>query len=145
MKQDFVDWIPFQEIDWTDKDIQSISIDTRDFEAIVKFTTVKEQYKHSKSTPFKDILVITNKSNKNKFMYDSLEEIYKIILNLYEESGGAGEWRMLITTDITSDWRLKYLRVYNYEGKYFVIDAYNRAVNKDTLTHSVNQKHLHHY
>lgn len=145
MKENSNDWIPFHQIDWTDKDIQSMSIDTRDFHTIVNYTPVKEGYKQAKIHPFRDILVLTSKSNKNKFMYDSLEEIHKIILNLYETSGGEGKWRMLITTDITSDWRLKYLRIYNYEGKYFITDAYNHALNKDTLTHSVNKEHLNHH
>lgn len=118
MENNIDSWIPFQEVDFEDKNILQYHIDTRDF--------------HCK-TNMEDLTKLGDKINWDKIskyperFYFRSSEIKSFLQRIFEESGGEGEWRYLVL-DIPKweNWNLKYIRIYR------IIDDTFLICNKDS-------------
>ena len=127
-------WVFFQDIDWNCPNNNRFNIDTRDFHCGYHFS--------------KEINVdFETLSKYNKFFFTE-EELKSEIERLYTESGGKGEWRMLTLNSNdgrVNNWSMKYLRIWRTEKGFIICNSDNKAIPKDILSCSVNQKYLHHH
>ena len=126
------EWVDFHTIDFNDKSILKVSIDTRDFHAII----TRNPEKVAPQT-----FVIPEKKAKN--FYHTPEEVMTLITRLFTESGGDRDWRMLYLCGEgkrwTSAWQLKYIRLFNTERGYLVCGRqYNNPFPKNILQYKVD-------
>lgn len=128
-------WIHYSDIDFNDTNIKQYHIDTRDFYCSI-----------NKNQTTNDLNLDKIKKYPDKFFY-SVEEIVEILNRLYNESGGENEWRMLMLDgdgeEITSNWKLKYIRIYRTEFGLIICNSDNYAIKKSELNSKVNQLYLH--
>lgn len=127
-------WKPFNEIDFSDKTIQKVSIDTRDFHCAIS----RDNY-HIEDIRWK------KETNKSNFIH-SKEELDFLIKRLFEESGGnSKKWRMLSldsNSPDTKNWAMKYIRIFRVDEGFVVCNSYNIAISKNNLSAKVNQELL---
>jgi hypothetical protein len=128
------EWVFFKDIDWNCPKNNRFNIDTRDFHSGYNFN----------ENLHKDWSVI---SKYPRFFFTE-EELKSELERLYTESGGKGKWRMLdlVANDKrTSNWMLKYLRIWRTEKGFLVCNSENIAIPKDVLNNKVCQKYLGHH
>ena len=127
-------WIQFEEVEWNDDKYNRFHVDTRDFYVSCVNSDKKIPGIH--------------KINKQPKYFHTEEEIKELVLRLYTESGGKGEWRML---DLEHDnhavrgWDLKYLRICKTEKGFIVFNSYWVVISKHVLKAKVNQEYLCHH
>jgi hypothetical protein len=124
-------WVFFKNIDWDCPKNNRFNIDTRDFCCGYRWTDDEHE----------DFSILVK--NRYKFFHTK-DELISLLERLFEESGGEGEWRMLSLGEGSDNWSLKYLRVQRYEQGFLVCSSNERALNKEFLRQSVNQKYLCH-
>lgn len=126
-------WKPYFEVDFTDESITHYSIDTRDFHTHVSSDAVE--------VPSANKL----KKDPSKY-YHTIEELKALIHRLFTESGGAVEWRFLSlegdATHQTSNWQLKYIRIYRTPHGFLVCNNDKFIMGKSMLAEPVKQRHL---
>ena len=129
-----IEWVFFQDIDWNCPKNNRFNIDTRDFHVGYNFNDELH----------KDWSTI---SKYNHFFFTE-DELKKEIERIYNESGGKGEWRMLTLNSNDgriNNWLMKYLRIWRTKKGFIICNSDNRAIPKDIISCSVNQKYLHHH
>jgi hypothetical protein len=141
------EWIPYTEIDFSDKTNVLFSIDTRDFHCI----GIKESDKARKPDPWQ----IHRANNKPNEFYHTEEELKSLIDRYFTESGGKGEWRMFMLDGIgkskTDNWQMKYIRIFNLSKGFLIAIADDKdrentvILDKKTLSSPVHQEHLNHH
>jgi hypothetical protein len=135
-------WIPFKEVDFSDKKIKQYHIDTRDFNCLC----LQEG---------KEVDIDLNKTRNNPENYfHTSQEIADLLQRYYEESGGAGEWRFFSLTGEakfrTDNWQMKYIRIFRFDQG-LIVTSGNRderfVMGKHMLSCSVNKREsvLNHY
>jgi hypothetical protein len=131
------DWVFYKDIDWDCKNFNRFNVDTRDFHCGYN----KQDENH------KDIKTISLDKNKPKFFHTK-DELTKLLDRLFEESGGAGEWRMIQLKSKDSrvlNWRMKYIRIHRIDVDTFIICNSNGDVlNKELLSNEICQEYLCH-
>lgn len=127
-------WIPYNQIDWTNIKLLQFHIDTRDFCC------------NASTEPVPGIdLYKTRKFTANYF--HTVDEILALLKRYHEESGGTVEWRMFSLDGQakyrTSNWQLKYIRIFRLPQGLVVYDDKDKFLfSKDMLACSVNQEYL---
>ena len=131
-------WIPFQEIDFSDKSVSAYHVDTRDFGCITNDHKVE---------------LNLHKVDKNPDWYiHTPEEVKTTLQRLFEQSGGLGEWRMLTLKGEdyrTSGWQIKYIRIYRVHDGLLVTSGHlndpSFIMSKAMLSSPVDQRYLNHH
>ncbi len=128
-------WKPFKEIDFADTSIMQYHIDTRDFCCII-----------NRNKSDKDIDFAKIKKYPENFFH-SAEEVVETITRLYNDAGGEAKWRFLSLDGkgdkISSNWQMKYIRIYRTEQGLVVCNSNQYALSKDILKCEVNKECLH--
>jgi hypothetical protein len=126
-----VDWTTFKDIEFPDTEMQ-FHVDTRDF----AFSSSEDPF------PF-DISKI--KKYPNRFFH-TMESVKKILGDLYDRSGGWGEWRCLwlkgAGAEASENWNLKYLRIYRTELGFVICGNDNKALSKDVLSSEMESEEI---
>ena len=122
------EWQPLDNIDFSDKQINQYHIDTRDFCIYI-----------SKGKPVLKGVFLT----KSKWFYTE-GEVKNRVEELYKESGGKGEWRMLSLegSDDTKNWKMKYIRIFRYKKKLIVCNRSNVPLCREDFFSSVRKEYL---
>lgn len=127
------EWVFFEDIDFNDPDINQFNVDTRDFH--VGYTT--DSYLDR---------VNYAKLEKRPDFFHTGDEVKETLRRLFNESGGAVEWRYLSLTgdaeQCSSGWELKYFRIVRSPKGWLMCNNEYYALNKSKLECSVNQKSL---
>ena len=119
-------WIPYQDIDWDDKDNDIFNLDTRDF--CVGY--------HLSKAPHNDFKVIS----KYPDFFFTKEELLELINRYFIESGGERDWRYFdftIEDPLLNNWSMKYIRIWRTELGFMVCNRDNRALRKEILNYPV--------
>lgn len=95
-------WIPFQEIDFSNKEMNHFYVDTRDFYCISGKEGDKGKINWDKLMKYPERFFV------------NLEELQSFLVRIYNESGGEKEWRFLQFESPFNDsyWKFKYIRIY---------------------------------
>jgi hypothetical protein len=128
------EWIPFQSVDFSDQQVKSYHIDTRDFH-VLQQTEDNEKFDIEKYPKIK-------KHPQRYFFTD--EEIITEITRLYIESGGQIGWRMLSLMNegkrVSVYWQLKYIRIHRLPLGLIICDKDHIPIMKDIIRCKVDQK-----
>lgn len=125
------EWVFFKEIDWNCPKNNKFNIDTRDFHCGYNFN--KRGHKDYDKL----------KSYKHFFFTET--ELKELIENLYNESGGNCEWRMLSLESSDNkvlNWNLKYLRIWRTDIGFIICNSEEQALSKELLECKVNKEYL---
>lgn len=130
-------WIPFQQVDFSDENLKTFHIDTRDFHCS----------QSSKETELLGLDLEVLKNSKHSTFFHTPQEVVELLGRYFTESGGKGEWRMfnLKGSKVEPDWSIKYIRIYRTEYGLIVCNSRNYVLNKEILSYPVDQEHLNHY
>lgn len=136
------DWVLLKDVDFSDTSIVAYHVDTRDF------CCAYNDY------DFKVDLDLRKVSKHPEYYEHTPEEVVELLSRLYEESGGKGEWRMLVLEGEdfrTGGWQMKYIRIYRlYPGAGLLVTCghHNDApfiMSKQMLSSKVDQRYLNHH
>lgn len=126
-------WNELKDIDFNDMSINGYHIDTRDFCCTIS------------NDPNKDAEKQFNMPTLRKYgkrFFHSGDEVKAIVTKFYEQSGGEGDWRMLILKGYgepySSSWQLKYLRVYRVKEGLIICNKDGYVLNSEVLDSDVN-------
>lgn len=123
-------WIPFKQVDFTDKTILQYHIDTRDFHCL-------RQTDKPENLPDLDKL-----DKYGDSFYYSDEEIKNLIERYFNQSGGKRDWRFFFIKGLGETWDLKYIRIYRTDKGMLVCTRDNRAIRKDiTASEGANSQY----
>lgn len=122
-------WINFKDVNWDNPDFNRFHIDTRDFH-VLSVNSEKE-----------------NPTVTKGFLFTT-EELNNLILRLFEESEGEGEWRMLdlrCNDPKVLNWNLKYIRIIRTEKGFIICNKDKRPIVKHTWAYPVDTRYLYHH
>lgn len=127
------EWVFYKNINFDDPSFNCISIDTRDFHAIIDNVNEKIDLHKTRKYP--------------NLYFHTKEETITLLDRYYEESGGESDWRMFMLIGEgefrTKNWQLKYIRIYRLEQGFIIYNEQEKFIfSKKTLACSVNQEHL---
>lgn len=105
-------FLKLKDVNFEDKNIMAIHIDTRDFSVFC------DQKEDEMSIKYAD------KNYKKDFCF-TIEEVKNIIFRLFQESGGEKKYRLLCLENMSIGWELKYLRFYKIGTKFLACNRNN--------------------
>lgn len=99
------DWVELSEVDFTDNATQ-IHCDTRDFGCFVLHSEIKK---------------IADYPTLKKYsaFFSTIDEVKDVLIDLYNRSGGAKNWRFLTFVNGYGGW-VKYIRIFKTESGYLM-------------------------
>ena len=135
-----VNWKHLFEVDFNSEHTLYWVIDTRDFHV----NCISNHYMN-KPEGLPDLEKL--KKYPNRFFSDP-DKMKRILINLYEKSGGEGEWRFISFKNQhkkkTDNWQLKYLFVFKTDYGLLICDKDKKAVRKDLFEEEIDEDLLAH-
>jgi len=141
MEEKLIEWIPLEEVDFTDEKILGYHIDTRDFHVLC---IPGFDGNGNKPEDKRQYLESTGKWRRapENFLHTP-EEIKTLLNRYYAESGGKNDWRMLTLAGErgglhSGGWEMKYIRIQRTDAGLIVFDSHLKVLSKEILSFPVN-------
>ena len=134
-------WEYYEDVDFSDKNIISYNIDSRDFYCKGQNIAEVEQG----SSIVLDLLTI-NRTPEEEY-YHTEQEVKDLIKRWWRESGGDGECRILrleSNDPSLSGWMLRYIEVFRTEKGFLICNRNGFVLTKTILKSPVDKSRLHH-
>lgn len=126
-----IDWTTFKDIEFPETEMQ-FHVDTRDFACSSLTEKFPIDISKIKKYPYR--------------FFHTMEEVKNTIRDLYERSGGEGEWRCLWLkgegAKASENWNLKYLRIYRTDLGFVICGNDNKALSKEILSSEMESEEI---